>query len=226
MKIIYVDDEKEGINAFRRAMLFKNPKVDVRGELPLYSMEDTYKLIMEDNDVDAIVTDYELSDSCDVEFTGAEFIEYLMDRHPMLPCFVLTAFEDNAVKSDSVDVYHVYPKSVLHSSQSDEKSQHSISFYDRISQQVDKTKRKVASFEKELYELAEQRNSEGWTSENESRLIYLDDLLEQHHSGLGRQYNISSILKSSSHSDRIVELIKVTKDLLKEVENDAPDSKN
>ena len=217
MNIVYIDDEQDGINTFRRSMLLNDSKAEVKGFRPLYTMEETYDLIMENKDIEAVITDYELSDSCDVGFTGAEFIQYLLEKHPMLPCFVLTAFEDSAVKSDAVDVYQVYPKSILHDDTRDTNSEHSISFYDLILQQIEKTKRKIASLERELLDLIRQKGGQGWTSEKEDRLIYIDDILEHHNGGS----KISRSLKKDAYTEKVIELISVTQSLLKEVKGDA-----
>lgn len=216
MNIVYIDDEQDGINTFRRSMLLSDGNAEVQGVKPLYSMEETYDLIMENKDIEAVITDYELSDSCDVNFTGAEFIQFLLEKHPMLPCFVLTAFEDSAVKSDAVDVYQVYPKSILHDDSRDSNSEHSISFYDLIFQQIEKTKRKISSLERELLDLLKQKEGNGWTSEKEDRLIFIDDILEHHNGGT----KISTTLKKDAYTEKVIELISVTRSLLKEVKGD------
>ncbi|MCW9046272.1 MAG: hypothetical protein OQK35_08060 [Alphaproteobacteria bacterium] len=217
MKIIYIDDEQDEISNFRRSILLRNPDAKIIGHLPLFSLEDTYELIMENDAVDVIVTDHELSDSCDVAFSGAELIEFLLNKHPFLPCFVLTAFEDNAVKSDAIDVYPVYEKSVLDNNNSDdEDSQHGVSFYDRLFQQVEKTNRKVVAFEQEHKNLLEQQNGANWTSKKEERLIYIDTQLERHHGGS----SITDFFKRSDYTESISELINVTKELLEEVKGD------
>jgi len=213
MNIVYIDDEQDGINTFRRAFLLKEKNTIIYGFTPEYSMEETYNSILKYEDIDAIITDYELSDSCDVNFTGADFIEFILNKHPLLPCFVLTAFEDKAVKSNAVDVYKVYPKSVL--AYSTGGSEHEVSFYERVSQQIEKNKRKLLSTQKEHASLLAQKKSDEWTSEQENRLIICDDLLEHYYAGK----KISGVLKKTDYNNKIVELIDVTKSLLQEVKN-------
>ncbi|TMP38218.1 response regulator [Pseudoalteromonas rubra] len=214
MNIVYIDDEQTEINSFKSSILLVDMNVTITGIQPLYSLEETYELVMSGREVDAVVTDYELSDSCDVSFTGADLVKELKERQPFLSCFVLTAFEDNAVKSDSVDVYQVYPKSVL-DKLDDTSLEHEVSFYDRLQQQVEKNKRRLISLTSEYQELIKLRDSTSWTSEKESRLIDLDSLLDLHAGG----EQISRVLKQSNCTSQIIELIEVTKDLLSETKN-------
>lgn len=214
MIIVYIDDEQSEINSFKSSILLVDSNVTIIGLTPLFGLEETYDLVVAENGVDAVVTDYELSDSCDVSFTGADLVKEIKERQPFLSCFVLTAFEDNAVKSDSVDVYQVYPKSVL-DKLDDTSLEHEVSFYDRVHQQVEKNKRRLISLTAEYQTLLERRGKGSWTSEEESRLIELDNILDLH-SGGGQ---ISKLLKQPDYTSQIVDLIEVTKELLNEAKN-------
>jgi DNA-binding NarL/FixJ family response regulator len=178
MNIVYLDDEQSELTKFERSFLLRDETINVIGLIPKYSIDETYELIMNNGEVDAVISDYELSDSCDVSYTGAELIKFLIEAHPLLSCFVLTAFENNAVKSDSVDVYQVYPKSVLSPNQQTHTAEHEVSFHEKVAEQVDKNKRKLLNFQKEHEELLAERNTENWTSEKEERLIICDNILE------------------------------------------------
>ncbi|GAB1055795.1 MAG: hypothetical protein WAqPseu_26630 [Shewanella algae] len=217
MIIVYVDDETSEINSFKSSILLIDNTVTIIGLKPEYTLEETYELVIGGQEVDAVVTDYDLSDSCDVSFTGAELVKELKERQPFLSCFVLTAFEDNAVKSDSVDVYQVYSKSVLE--KLDETTlEHEVSFYDRIKQQVEKNKRRLVSLTNEHRSLLQDRTTTNWTTEKESRLIELDNLLDLHSGG----NQISYALKQPQYTNKLIELIEVTRELL----NEATDDKN
>lgn len=217
MIIVYVDDETSEINSFKSSILLIDNTVTIIGLQPEYTLEETYELVIGGQEVDAVVTDYDLSDSCDVSFTGAELVKELKERQPFLSCFVLTAFEDNAVKSDSVDVYQVYSKSVLE--KLDETTlEHEVSFYDRIKQQVEKNKRRLVSLTNEHRSLLQDRTTTNWTTEKESRLIELDNLLDLHSGG----NQISYALKQPQYTNKLIELIEVTRELL----NEATDDKN
>lgn len=217
MNIIYIDDEMSEINSFTSSILLVDDEVTVIGITPLYTLEDTYNLIFDNREVDAVVTDYELSDSCDVDFTGAELAKKINDSQPLLPCFVLTAFEDNAVRSDSVDVYQVYSKSVLDKLDNNG-LEHEVSFYNKIQHQVEKNKRKLVSLTNEYKSLVTERGESSWTTEKESRLIELDGFLDLHSGG----QKISSLIRQPEYTNQLIDLINVTKDLL----NECKDAKN
>lgn len=214
MHVIYIDDEDSEISLFRASFLLGSDAISITGLKPSYSLEETYGHIISEGDVDAVITDYELSDGCDVSFTGADLVQHIIENKPFLPCFILTAFEDNAVKSDSVDVYHVYAKSTLREP-AEGHSQHEVSFLDRVTEQIEKSRRKLLKVEDEYNVLLSQRNAEGWTSENEDKLLAYDELLERHYGGS----RISSVLKKGDYSNKVIELINVTKELLQEVRN-------
>ncbi|EMK6742256.1 TPA: hypothetical protein AB5C29_002563 [Vibrio cholerae] len=211
MNIVYIDDELSEINSFKSSILLIDDKVTITGIKPLYTLEDTYNLIFGGEEVDAIVTDYELSDSCDVSFTGADLAKKIIESQPFLSCFVLTAFEDNAVKSDAVDVYQVYSKSVL-DKLDDIGLEHEVSFYNKIQHQVEKNKRKLISLTSEYKGLMRDRSRNSWTTEKESRFIELDNLLDLNAGGK----KISPLIRQPDYTKQLVDLIKVTKELLGE----------
>lgn len=212
MNIVYVDDVESEIRDFKRPFLLLNSGVNVIGVTPEFSIEDTYDAIIQHGEIDAVISDFALSDSCDVSFTGTELIGFLSERHPLLSCFVLTAFENNAVKSDAVDVYKVYPKSSLRH-ENNTNTENAVSFCDLVIEQIKKDKKKLFELQKEHAELTAQRSNDDWTSEKEERLIFCDNMLEHHYGG----EKISGFFKTRDYSDKLVTLIDATKELLKEV---------
>lgn len=217
MKITYVDDEPSERRKFARSMEFENDQVNVVGLEPCFTLDETYRLIMDGGPIEAIISDYELSDNCQTEFTGAELIQYFLERHPMLPCFVLTAFEDNAIASNEVDVYNVYAKSILNvrTNSGSDAAPVISSLYSRIFEQIEKTKRRMVEIEQEFSDLNQLQGKENWTSDLEDRLIELDGIIERTNGGV----KISGLLKKHDHTQKVIELIAVTKQLLGAVED-------
>ncbi|AJI52603.1 hypothetical protein [Francisella philomiragia] len=218
INIVYVDDQSSEISTFKWSFLRQvddKYEVNILGIEPKYSLEDTYVEIFDSNKVDAVIVDFFLTDMASTNFNGAELINYILHRNPLMPAFLLTAFQSDAIKSESIDVYHVYPKAILSKRQTN--GEHESTFSDLVKKQINKSESKLKEAVRELEKLIEDKQIDNdWTIDKEDRLIELDNLLEKY----GFSNSIPSLLKRDSNIDKLVELIQVTRNLLDEISDE------
>ena len=79
---------------------------------------------------DAIITDHKLNEeNSNIQFDGIDLVEAILKRRIDFPCFILTSFDDEAVR-DGEDVNIVYIKGLMESDE--EKEGHKAKFIDKI----------------------------------------------------------------------------------------------
>lgn len=232
MKIAYIDDETSCINAFRAYIAWEgNGEIEVVDFKPSYDLEGMFQEIFAEKGIDAVIVDFELSSREASNYDGAELASYILEQNPSFPCFLMTAFENRAVKSGEIDVRFVYPKSIIRLEDEDDSAKHlipedtnnenKISFYQKIVQQIKNYHTKIGKLEKEHAELLRKKESgTDWTLADEQRLIDVDSSLEHTFSG----HKTPSALKSSEAVNKTVKLIEVTRKLLEELKNEQTSS--
>lgn len=113
-KILYVDEVESERNRFLR-YIHKNDdeKEFVTDALePLPKLEEFLEIIL-NNNYDAIITDHKLSEANPhIQYDGLELVEAILKNRIDFPCFVLTSFDDDAVR-DGDDVNIVYIKGLM-----------------------------------------------------------------------------------------------------------------
>jgi hypothetical protein len=122
----------------------------------------------------------------------------------------MTSFDDKAVH-DSEDVNIVYVKNILHNSEEKAK----ITFLDRVKEQIQHYRIRIANTESELKQLIELRNSGNATIDDESRLIELDTFLEK---SLDGRTAIPTEYKSLSNQKQLSDLLEGVDSLIKKLE--------
>jgi hypothetical protein len=216
--ILFIDETQDDINHFLDYIDSKNvnDQVSVDVLLPQPDVESLLRAVLEKG-ADAVIVDFQLNDykelvDYNVPYNGVDFAEELNCRKEGFPCFVITSFEDDAIRvSDDVNV--VYQKDILHKKE----TAHNASFIDRVMQQIEHYRARIADAEKEFNTLLIQRRTEQLDASSESRLKELDCFLERashQHSALPAELK-DKTLKADLHK-----LIANTDALLKTLDSE------
>lgn len=174
--ILYVDErEDERSNFFNDAYMS-----EMFGEIytlhPHEKVEDTLEEVLQ-HQIDAFVTDFNLSDEAKVTYNGEDLVRELLGMRRGFPCFVRTSFETDAL-SISGDVNRVYSKD-------------STTLFDRIRRQIDNYSNNIEAVKTEFYRLQEIPHQK-LNAKDVDRMIELDSFIE---SIYGEDQKIPSHLK-------------------------------
>ena len=222
-KIIYIDEYKDDIDDFLDYFEAKdtNNNFDIEYLLPESTLDEMYEKIFEKNP-DAIISDYMLNEykndiNYNVPYTGVDLTEKILNFKSGFPCFVLTSYDDQAIKT-SQDVNMIYIKDILHGSE--EKTNAKANFLDTVENQIIHYKKRVKNAEKELSELIDKSNKESLNAYEEARLLELDTFIEK---STSQPSALPEHLKSTKNLDELHKMIENTDKLLadlKELKNE------
>ncbi len=207
-KILYVDEVDSERRRFKTYI--HNNDTDV--EFITVAPEIDYELnifvdkILNEN-YDAIITDHKLNEeNSNIQFDGIDLVEAILKRRIDFPCFILTSFDDEAVR-DGEDVNIVYIKGLM---ESDEEG-HKAKFIDKIKNQIKHHRKKIANAKKELEELIKKSYLDAF---DEARLIELDTYIEKL---TNIPSSLPSQLKSMENLSELHKMIDNTEKLLAEL---------
>jgi hypothetical protein len=124
--------------------------------------------------IDALISDFNLSDAGPKTYTGAEVVEAFLRVRNDFPCFIMTSYAEDAMISSS-DVNRVYSKD----RQKEQSTRRNL--FKRISYQVDHHRARLEEWEAEFDALAAIA-PDALTAPQADRLLHLDSLLEAHFS--------------------------------------------
>jgi len=217
-KILFVDEQKEDIDQFKDYVEATSTPgtVEVLAEYPLESLDEMIEEILKTG-ADALITDFMLNEykediKHNVPYTGVELVRELTAIREGFPCFVMTSFDDNAIKvSDDVNI--VYIKDILHNAEKDSKAK--ANFLERVEFQIAHYKSRIEEAEKELLRLVELRNSGKATMEDETEIIRLDHLLEV---STDKKHSIPDQYKTLSNDKRLEELLSKVDTLISKID--------
>ena len=208
-KILYVDEVESERNRFLRYIHKNDDEKEFLTEAlePDAKLEKFLERILNDN-YDAIITDHKLSEANPhVQYDGLELVEAILKSRIDFPCFVLTSFDDDAVR-DGDDVNIVYIKGLMTNEEG-----HLAKFIYKIKNQIKHHRKKTDNAKAELKEILKK---DYLNASDESRLIELDTYLE-------RTTNIKSSippqLKSSTNLSELHKMIDNTDQLLAELKD-------
>jgi len=218
-KILFIDEQKGDIDDFLDYVEESNTKENftVETEYPLEDIDEMMDLIIKHNP-DAIVTDFMLNEykeniQYNVPYNGVQLVKSFTSIRDGFPCFVMTSFDDNAVK-ESEDVNIVYIKDILHGSEA--KTQAKASFLVRVEAQILHYKSKIQQAENELLRLLKLRNERKATMSEENELIRWDNFLE---TSIDKKSSIPEEYKTLSNTSKLEEMLSKVDQLLKTVED-------
>jgi DNA-binding NarL/FixJ family response regulator len=217
-KIIFIDEEKDAIDEFKDYVDDTNStqKFEVIGEFPQEELDEMIQVIFKHNP-DALITDFNLNEyktdiNYNVPYNGIHLIQEILAIRDSFPCFVMTSYDDNAIKA-SEDVNLVYIKDILHGSEKETNAK--ANFLERVESQINHYKAKIAAAEKELDRLLDLRRSGEATIEDENEIIRLDHFLE---TTIDKRNAIPEEYKSLSNTQRLGEILSKVDELLKKIE--------
>lgn len=144
------------------------------GEIYLLSPEeDLDRLVskLADLQIDALVSDFNLSDDRPNAYNGADVVEAFLAQRRNFPCFIRTSFDQDAMGSSS-DVNRVYSKNAT------EEQAVGRDLFKRISIQIEHYRAQIEDWSEEYEALLTLPTAERSVLQIE-RLIQLDDALEQ-----------------------------------------------
>ncbi|SUB31435.1 Uncharacterised protein [Yersinia pseudotuberculosis] len=218
-KILFIDEEKDAIDDFKdyvdETPASKN--VEVLSEYPLNDLDDMISLIIKINP-DAIITDFMLNEhkvniKYGVPYNGIELVRNFTSIREGFPCFVMTSFDDDAVKQ-SDDVNIVYIKDILHS---EKKTNVKANFLEKVVSQITHYKSKLENTESELKKLLKLRDSGKATIADEEKIIELDNFLEK---SIDKNNAIPKSYKQLSNTQRLEQILSKVDSLLQQVQKD------
>ncbi|WP_321778112.1 hypothetical protein [Sulfurimonas sp.] len=217
-KILYIDEHQEDIEDFLDYFEEKDNsgQFKIKYLLPEKTLEEMYIKIFEENP-DAIISDYMLNEykndiDYNVPYTGVDLTEMILENKDKFPCFVLTSYDDDAIKT-SQDVNIIYIKDILHGSE--EKTNAKANFLDTVEHQIIHYKKRIENSQAELLELIEKSNKEPLNAPEEARLLELDSFIEK---STSQKSAIPEHLKGTKNLDELHKMIDSTDKLLEELQ--------
>lgn len=218
-KILFIDEEEDAMDEFKDYAdeTTTSRPIDVVAEFPQPSLHEMIQAILKINP-DAIITDFMLNEKktsipYGVDYNGMDLVKEFTAARDGFPCFVMTSFDDDAVK-ESDDVNIVYIKEILHS---EKNSNVKASFLEKVVSQISHYKTRIENAEKEIMRLLKLRSSRKATIDDENKIIELDQFLEH---SIDRKNSIPQEYKKLSNTQRLHEVLTKVDTLLLKIKND------
>lgn len=219
MKIVYVDEESDQHDEFKRRLKphIRTREVEV---IAIFPSEDVNKTIDEIiiNIPDVLVCDWQLNAikenvKVSIPYSGSELIDEFLKIRPDFPVYLNTALINDGLGDEyTKDVNIVFQKS---ESMFDETSGNNISMFKKMQIQSSKYKKQILQWESELLALIKKDQSgETLSYQEEDKLIELDTKLE---SVLDNRSKAPSNLKLKKNAELLNQLIARTEELLTRV---------
>lgn len=218
-KLIYIDEEIEDSNRFKRYVHLQdtNKEFNVEYIVPTETLEELIDQLIK-HSPDAIVSDFELNEHIGdlgyaVPYSGTQLVESFLEIRTDFPCFVLTSYDVQAAQYID-DVNLIYDKNTY----DDPENRESLTFLHRVKTQIEHYQHKLAHWQNEVDQLIRKRNEQGLDATEEETLIKLDSYLEVSIDG---RNSLPIDVKSLSNQRLLEELIAKVNDLVEEVKNDS-----
>lgn len=96
-RVGYLDDEKDIIDDYKRRLIRRDIELVIAPSG--CSMAEVKKWIVKEN-VKCMLVDYQLS--VEYDFNGTDFVSYLNDELPGLPCIIITSYREDSVEENVV----------------------------------------------------------------------------------------------------------------------------
>lgn len=158
-----------------------------------------------DLQIDALVTDFNLSEAGPLNYNGEQLVSAFLAVRSDFPCFIRTSYDEDALAS-SDDVNRVYSKNVVH----DESAGRYL--FKRIAKQIEHYRQRVIGWQNELETLMNQA-PESRNGEDVARILVLDSKIE---ASLGKDMAIPDHIKGGIF-EKENQLISETELLISEI---------
>lgn len=170
-KIAYIDEQESA-----RSNFYSHFKNDYEVVIIDVTKEDNPKSIVEkcfDNNIDAIIVDYNLQETGIVNFNGDLIIDIVKNTKPFFPIIILTSYSIDAI--DNIDNVHIiYDKEALGGSESQFKILNK-----KIKTAISDYYKKIGDTNTRIEELIEKRNNQGLDIAEEEELTKLYILFDE-----------------------------------------------
>lgn len=210
-RIIFIDEEKEQQEWFEEYIdNHKKDDVCVISIFPVLSIDDMISTL-DEQAPDAIIVDFMLNDikediKYNVPYTGVDIVREYRYKRPEFPCFILTSKDEDALNVSS-DVNLIYIKGLLN----EEKDVLKVSFYDRVTRQIKAYRNSIDNAQLEIEKLVEKRRKGRTSSQEDQRLIELDNFIEK---SLDRESAIPDEMKKPENIDKLSSMVAKLDELL------------
>lgn len=213
-KIAYIDEDRSWINIFYHVFKhdFEIIKIHVNSTTSITTILDRLK----EDSLHAIVTDYLLVESGEVEFNGNIIVEEVRRARPHFPIVMLTSHASQAI-SHTDDVHIIYSKDIL-SADNDRGKEELEIFKAKISSNISNYYRKIEDTNNKIEELVEKRNSVGLEPSEEEDLTKLYILFDELNPD-GKSLPTHLIQRDSIY--KLDEFLKETKEILEQLKRDS-----
>ena len=173
--IAYIDEDKGWINTFYHT--FKNDFDVTRIEVNSESSIESIFTKLQENNLDAIVTDYLLEENAEVPFNGNKIVEEIKRIRPHFPIVMLTSYPTQAI-GHTDDVHIIYSKDIL-TVENDKDQEELDIFKTKIQSNISNYYRKIEDTNTRIEQLIEKRNSQGLDIAEEEELTKLYILFDE-----------------------------------------------
>ena len=208
-KILFVDEVGADIRRFQRYV--EKNDIERIFDLIVMTPENTLNNFMNQiysKNFDAIITDHKLhEENAHISFDGIELVKEILKEKAGFPCFVLTSFDDEAVKNGD-DVNIVYTKGLM---DTDGETKAHATFLTKIEHQIKHYRQRIQDSEHELLELIKKTNL---NAQEEERLIELDTFIEK---ATNQKSAIPEHLKGTKNLDKLHKMIDGADKLIEEL---------
>ena len=211
-ELVYVDEQPGQAHQVLRSAVASDQftRDQVAEVMPAPRIDETIDLILA-HDCKVLITDYRLSEhKADVEFSGADLVREFQRRFDRFPCFVTTAFAEEAV-DEPIDTNIIYPKSDFLGADPIpvDGRVSGLPFFVRVRKKISEYETFVSEAMNEWNHLLAKNEAEGGlNAQDAERLLELDDALEALH---GKHLAVEGHLKRNALEsfDRIIEKAQV-----------------
>ncbi|HDU8435351.1 hypothetical protein ACSUBI_11490 [Acinetobacter baumannii] len=219
MKIVYVDEERDQHDEFKRRLKphIRAKEVEVISVLPSANINETIDEIIS-HFPDVLVCDWQLnaikeSVKDPIAYSGSELIDEFLKVRQDFPVYLNTALINDGIGDEfTKDVNIVFQKS---ENMFDESNANNLSLFRKMQIQSNKYKKQITIWENELVDLIKKsQNGHPLSDQEEDRLIELDTKLE---GVLDKRCKVPADLKLKKNTNLLTELIAKTEELLSKV---------
>ena len=219
-RILFIDEEQDDIDHFKDYIEEKDVdgNFEVISTFPQGGLEQMLDEIWSYH-IDAVITDFMLNEikediDYNVPYNGVELVREILSKREDFPCFVMTAFDDDAV-GQSEDVNIVYIKGILHGTEKETKAK--ANFLDRVKNQILHYRTKLENAEIRLLELLKKSETQELDASEEEEVVFLDGLIEN---ALDKESVVPKIVKEKKESDSLSDLLSKVDALTKRLGSD------